>query len=143
MFNHYHQTLPARDKIKDPTPMHTQTLLVRDKIKYCSFHQDYGHTTKNYIQLKQAIEMLIKEGHLKEYISGLQQKDKAKRIIDVITPQFSSIKQMKKKIYNLNKPSLRPHYNIHCQEVVSFSKDDLVLNEEARVTLIVLEVAMT
>lgn len=42
---------------------------------------------------------------MKEYVSGLQQKDKVERIIKVITPQFSSIKRIKKKIYNLNKPN--------------------------------------
>lgn len=43
---------------------------------------------------------MIKYGHLKEYISSLHQKEKPKRVIDVITLQFSSIKQIKKKLYN-------------------------------------------
>lgn len=95
-------------RVRDLTPMRTHMLPARDKSKYYAVHQDYGHTTENCIQLKRAIERLIKEGHLKEYMSDLQQKDKVERVIEVITPRLSSIKQIKKKIYNLNKPSPKP-----------------------------------
>lgn len=130
--------------VQDPTPMLPQNLPVRDKTKYCGFHRDYGNMMENCIQLKQVIERLIKESHLKVYIFGMQQqKDKGERIIDVITPQFSSIKQIKRKIYNLNKSYLIPEYELNDQEVISFSKKELVLNEEARITPIELEVEMT
>lgn len=56
-------------RVRDSTPMRMHTLPTRDKSKYYDFHQDYGHTTKNCIQLKRAIERLIKEGNLKEYVS--------------------------------------------------------------------------
>lgn len=49
-------------RVQDPIPMRAQTLPTRDKSKYCGFHQDYGHTTGNYIQLKRAIERFIQEG---------------------------------------------------------------------------------
>lgn len=58
-------------EVRDPTPMQVEMLPARDKSKYCGFHQGYGHTTENGIQLKRAIERLISCGPLKEYISGL------------------------------------------------------------------------
>lgn len=63
-------------------------LPAHDNSKYCGFHPDYDLTTKNCIQLKRAIERLIRDGQLKEYISGMQQKDKPERVIEVIAPQF-------------------------------------------------------
>lgn len=129
--------------VQDPALMNTHTLPARDKTKYCTFHQDYGHTTESCIQLKRAIERLINEGHLKEYVSGLQQKDNAERIIEVITPQISLIRQIKKRIYNLNKPSPRLSYEVGLKEEITFSNGDIVLNEEAKVTPIVIEVGMT
>lgn len=80
---------------------------------------------------------------MKEYISDLQQKDKLERVIDVITPQFSSIKQMKKKIYNLNRLSVGPNFEVCLKETITFSNGELILNEEARITPIVLKVGMT
>lgn len=56
-------------RVCDPTPMQTQAMPARDKSKFCRFHQDYEHMTENCIQLKRAIERLIRDGHLKEYIS--------------------------------------------------------------------------
>lgn len=103
-------------------------LPAQDNLKYCGFHPDYDLTTKNCIQLKRAIERLIRDGHLKEYISGMQQMDKPERVIEVITLQFSSITQIKRKIYNLNKPSLVPNFDMHPHEPITFSKKDLVLN---------------
>ncbi|XP_022874247.1 uncharacterized protein LOC111393077 [Olea europaea var. sylvestris] len=40
----------------------------RDKNKYCNYHRDHGHTTKDCITLQREIEALIKRGFLKEYI---------------------------------------------------------------------------
>lgn len=61
----------------------------------------------------------------------------------MITPEMSSIKKSKRKIYNLKKPHLIPKYEKEEHEVIYFSKKELVLNEEARITTIVLEVGMT
>lgn len=60
----------------------------------------------------------------------------------MITPPFSLIKKIKKKIYNLSKPTLRPNLKVRFKESKTFSKGDLVLNKEARVTPIVLKVGM-
>lgn len=87
---------------------------------------------------------MIREGYLKEYISGTQQqKDKGERVINVITPEMSSIKNIKKRIYNLNKSYLIFEYEHNEHEVISFSKKEFVHNEEAKITPRVLEVQMT
>ncbi|KAK3013207.1 hypothetical protein RJ639_010395 [Escallonia herrerae] len=41
----------------------------RDRNLWCQYHNDYGHTTDNCESFKQAIEALIKQGHLKKYIN--------------------------------------------------------------------------
>ncbi|KAI5387977.1 hypothetical protein KIW84_073895 [Lathyrus oleraceus] len=38
-----------------------------DKSKYCRFHRGHGHVTEDCVHLKDAIEILIQEGHLKQY----------------------------------------------------------------------------
>lgn len=38
-----------------------------DKSKYCRFHKSHMHNTVDCIHLKEAIEILIQEGHLKQY----------------------------------------------------------------------------
>lgn len=43
----------------------------------------------------------------------------------------------------MNKPSARSNFDVCIKETVTFSRGDLILNEEARVTSIVLEVGMT
>ncbi|XP_012830430.1 PREDICTED: uncharacterized protein LOC105951520 [Erythranthe guttata] len=42
--------------------------------RYCRFHKDRGHTTEDCAQLKVAIERLIKQGHLGEYIDKTRNK---------------------------------------------------------------------
>ena len=39
----------------------------RNKNKYCEFHQDHGHNTEDYFQLKEQIADLIKRGYLEKY----------------------------------------------------------------------------
>ena len=48
-----------------PQPFMT---LAKHKKKYCSYHKDIGHTTKQCTKLKNEIEFLIGKGHLKEYV---------------------------------------------------------------------------
>ncbi|XP_012837778.1 PREDICTED: uncharacterized protein LOC105958312 [Erythranthe guttata] len=56
-----------------PRPM--QTNAKREKSdRYCRFHKDRGHTTEECAQLKVAIERLIKQGHLGEYIDKPRNK---------------------------------------------------------------------
>ena len=46
-----------------------------NKSKYCRFHRDHGHNTDEYYDLKQQIEVLIKQGKLKNFL-GQDHKDK-------------------------------------------------------------------
>ena len=47
--------------LKWPRPFHSSPL-VRDKNKYCRFHKDHGHYTKDCRDLKEQIEELIRKG---------------------------------------------------------------------------------
>nr|XP_023911018.1 uncharacterized protein LOC112022630 [Quercus suber] len=49
--------------LKWPRPLHSSPN-VRDKNKYCRFHKDHGHYTKDCRDLKEQIEELIKKGKL-------------------------------------------------------------------------------
>ncbi|PNX61955.1 hypothetical protein L195_g052722, partial [Trifolium pratense] len=40
----------------------------QDKNKYCKYHKSYGHLTEDCIQLKDAIEILVRNGQLKQYV---------------------------------------------------------------------------
>ena len=53
--------------LEKPQPMRTPPIK-RAKNKYCHYHQDHGHNTEDCIQLKDAIEDLIRRGHLDHYI---------------------------------------------------------------------------
>ena len=46
----------------------------QNKSKYCRFHRDYGHDTDECYDLKQHIEVLIKQGKLKNFL-GQDHKD--------------------------------------------------------------------
>ncbi|KAL5560063.1 hypothetical protein UlMin_036274 [Ulmus minor] len=46
----------------------------RDNTKYCRFHRDTGHTTKECRVLKDEVERLIQRGQLREYVRGENQK---------------------------------------------------------------------
>ena len=39
-----------------------------DMTKFCRFHNDYGHDTNECNQLKDEIEFLIRQGHLRRYV---------------------------------------------------------------------------
>ena len=41
----------------------------RPRDKYCRFHQDHGHDTANCYDLKQQIEVLIRQGKLQRFVS--------------------------------------------------------------------------
>ena len=41
---------------------------IRDKKKYCWFHKNHGHYTKDFMDLKEQIEELIRKGKLQKYV---------------------------------------------------------------------------
>ena len=53
--------------LKWPRPLHSSPN-VRDKNKYCRFHKDHGHYTKDCRDLKEQIEELIRKGKLQKYV---------------------------------------------------------------------------
>ncbi|KAL0431920.1 UNVERIFIED_CONTAM: hypothetical protein Sradi_0818000 [Sesamum radiatum] len=54
--------------------------------KYCRFHRDRGHTTEECHHLKNEIEKLIQQGHLKEYIYHYPQGRQFDRVSSALTP---------------------------------------------------------
>ncbi|KAL0400246.1 UNVERIFIED_CONTAM: hypothetical protein Sradi_2367900 [Sesamum radiatum] len=61
--------------------------------KFCRFHNDYGHTTEEYRNLKNEIERLIQNGYLQEYVcwerargTGPYQKKEGNRAREVRAP---------------------------------------------------------
>ena len=40
----------------------------RDPEKRCNFHNDIGHATEDYFNLKNAIESLVRKGKIKQFI---------------------------------------------------------------------------
>ena len=46
----------------------------RNKAKYCEFHKDHGHMTKNCIALQNEIETLIRRGKLTKYVDRRNDK---------------------------------------------------------------------
>jgi len=51
-----------------PTPRKAATSRKADTSKHCRFHQNYGHTTKKCLALKDKIEELIQAGHLRQFV---------------------------------------------------------------------------
>ena len=41
----------------------------RSRDKYCRFHRDHGHDTSDCYDLKQQIEVLIRQGKLQRFVS--------------------------------------------------------------------------
>ena len=53
--------------LKWPRPLHSSPN-VRNKNKYCRFHEDHGHNTKDCRDLKEQVEELIRKGRLQKYL---------------------------------------------------------------------------
>ena len=53
--------------LKWPRPLHSSPN-VRDKNKYCRFHKDHGHNTKDCRDLKEQVEEMIRKGKLQKYV---------------------------------------------------------------------------
>ncbi|XP_058745895.1 uncharacterized protein LOC131618745 [Vicia villosa] len=53
-----------------------------DKSKFCRFHKGHEHNTEDCIHLKDAIEILIREGHLKKYAKKQEATKEAKPVTE-------------------------------------------------------------
>ncbi|GMN32381.1 hypothetical protein TIFTF001_044686 [Ficus carica] len=56
--------------LRDPPPLRADRAR-RNQNKYCNFHKDVGHDTKDCIQLRDQIELLIRNGHLREFVERI------------------------------------------------------------------------
>jgi len=52
-----------------------------DKTKYCRFHKCHGHTTDDCIHLKDAIELVIQRGGLKQFVKNSESERKTIELI--------------------------------------------------------------
>ena len=60
----------GRGLLRDPPPLRMDRTR-RNQSKYCHFHKDVGHDTKDCIQLRDQIEALVREGHLREFVEKI------------------------------------------------------------------------
>ncbi|GMN63867.1 hypothetical protein TIFTF001_032965 [Ficus carica] len=57
----------GRVLLRDPPPIRTDRAR-RNQNKYYNFHKDVDHKTKYCIQLRDQIELLVRDGHLREFV---------------------------------------------------------------------------
>nr|GEZ11046.1 hypothetical protein [Tanacetum cinerariifolium] len=62
----------------------------RDMSKYCHFHEDYGHDTNDFRQLRNQIEEAVKSGLLSHLVKGI----KKEKVIDAPTLPVSAEKNL-------------------------------------------------
>lgn len=64
---------------------------MKRSFKYCEFHQDFGHSTANYLCLWDEIESLILSGYIKDFLADMWQarktveQDNGKQVADSST----------------------------------------------------------
>ena len=63
-----------RENLVAPSPRMKRGTLKRDRSKYCDYHKDHSHDTEECIHLKEKIEELIRQGHLKNFVQGQEEK---------------------------------------------------------------------
>ncbi|KAH9704316.1 protein STRICTOSIDINE SYNTHASE-LIKE 10 [Citrus sinensis] len=73
--------------LRPPKPMKKYPNM-KYSLKYCEFHEDFGHSTTECFTLREEIESLILSGYLKEFVAGMREarksaeQDKGKRVAD-------------------------------------------------------------
>lgn len=50
------------------TVIHSPTPKGADERKHCQYHQNLGHTTEDCITLRDKLESLVQEGHLRQFV---------------------------------------------------------------------------
>ncbi|GMN20723.1 hypothetical protein TIFTF001_043157 [Ficus carica] len=67
---HVLNQVTGRGLLRDPPPLRADCAR-RNQNKYCNFHKDVGHDTKDCIQFRDQIELLIRDGHLPEFVERI------------------------------------------------------------------------
>ncbi|GMN38329.1 hypothetical protein TIFTF001_007560 [Ficus carica] len=67
---HVLNQVTGRGLLRDPPPLRADRAR-RNQNKYCNFHKDVGHDTKDCIQLRDQIELLIRDGHMREFVERI------------------------------------------------------------------------
>ncbi|GMN24283.1 hypothetical protein TIFTF001_045849 [Ficus carica] len=62
--------ISGKGLLRDPPPIRIDCAR-RNRNKYCNFHKDVGHETKDCIQLWDQIELLVQDGHLGEFVEKI------------------------------------------------------------------------
>ncbi|GFS39302.1 hypothetical protein Acr_00g0062150 [Actinidia rufa] len=88
--------------------------LGRNKNKYCKFHRDHGHNTKDCFQLKEQIADLIQRGYFRKGVW-------IKRIFKLVPEEACqrSYGRAEEEVYNLSTPMTETH------KFITFTNDDL------------------
>ena len=67
---HILNQISDRGMLRDPPPFQTDRAR-RNQNKYCNFYNDVSHETNEYIQLGDQIELLVRDGHLREFVERI------------------------------------------------------------------------
>jgi hypothetical protein len=70
----------------------------QDKTKWCRYHRAYGHVTEECIHLKDAIEALIRQGHLRRFLRDESPRPRARQTATVEDQAPATSGQEPKKI---------------------------------------------
>ncbi|GAU32568.1 hypothetical protein TSUD_218260 [Trifolium subterraneum] len=68
----------------------------QDRSRHCAYHKSYGHLTEDCIQLKDAIEILIRNGKLKDYVKRKENPCQEKKREDTPEDEPKSSREKKK-----------------------------------------------
>jgi len=71
-----------------------------DKTKYCRFHKCHGHITDDCIHLKDAIQLLIQRGRLKQFVKNPESERKTIKLI-AVQRQMSLIEEQNRRLADL------------------------------------------
>ena len=89
--------------LRPPNPI-WKYLNMKRSLKYCEFHEDFGHSTAECFQLREEIESLILSGYLKEFVADMREarkfskQDKGKQVAN-LNPKVEVPQGSKKGIY--------------------------------------------